>query len=52
MPSPAQSINRRILGAAWSTTSFKIGFFVFLALLVLSLVSSVPTLIEEIQLVG
>jgi peptide/nickel transport system permease protein len=38
MPSTAQSINRRILAAAWSTTSFKIGFFVFLALFVLSLV--------------
>jgi peptide/nickel transport system permease protein len=38
MPFRAQSINRRILAAAWSTTSFKIGFFVFLALFVLSLV--------------
>ena len=35
---PAQSMNRRILAAAWSATSFKIGFLVFLALLVLSLV--------------
>ena len=38
MPYRAQSINRRILAAAWSTTSFKIGFFVFLTLFVLSLV--------------
>jgi peptide/nickel transport system permease protein len=36
--SAAQSTNRRILAAAWSTTSFKIGCFVFLALLILSLV--------------
>lgn len=35
---PAQSMNRRILAAAWSATSFRIGFLVFLALLVLSLV--------------
>jgi peptide/nickel transport system permease protein len=35
---PTRSINRRILAAAWSTTSFKIGFFVFLALLLFSLI--------------
>jgi peptide/nickel transport system permease protein len=35
---PTRSINRRILAAAWSTTSFKVGFFVFLALLLFSLI--------------
>jgi len=31
-----QSVNRRILGAAWRMTSFKIGFFIFIALLLAS----------------
>ena len=35
---PTRSINRRILAAAWSTTSFKIGFFIFLVLLLFSLI--------------
>ena len=32
------SVNRRILAAAWSTRSFRIGFFVFVALLLVSIV--------------
>lgn len=32
----ARSVNRRIFAAAWSMTSFRIGFFVFLALLLVS----------------
>ena len=38
-PEPAlatQSVNRRILGAAWRTKSFRIGFFIFIALLLAS----------------
>ena len=35
---PAQSINRRILGAAWNMTSFKIGLGVFAVLLLSSLI--------------
>ena len=31
-----QSVNRRILGAAWRTKSFRIGFFIFIALLLAS----------------
>ncbi|HXT06667.1 MAG TPA: ABC transporter permease [Roseiarcus sp.] len=33
----SRSINRRILGAAWSTVAFKLGFFVFVTLLLASL---------------
>jgi peptide/nickel transport system permease protein len=32
----SQSVNRRILGTAWRMTSFKIGFFIFIALLLAS----------------
>jgi peptide/nickel transport system permease protein len=32
----AQSVNRRILGAAWRTKSFRIGLFIFIALLLAS----------------
>jgi len=38
-PEPAQagqSVNRRILGAAWRMTSFRIGLFIFIALLLAS----------------
>jgi peptide/nickel transport system permease protein len=38
-PEPAQatqSVNRRILGAAWRTKSFRIGLFIFIALLLAS----------------
>ena len=35
-PAAVQSINRRILGAAWKTTSCKVGFFLFAAMFVLS----------------
>lgn len=35
---PARSLNRRILRAAWATTSFRIGFAAFAALLLASLV--------------
>lgn len=31
-----QSVNRRILGAAWGMTSFRIGLFIFIALLLVS----------------
>jgi peptide/nickel transport system permease protein len=34
--SRSQSINRRILLAAWRTTSFRVGFFIFVALLLAS----------------
>ncbi len=37
-PKRARSVNRRILTAAWSMTSFKTGFFVFLVLLLASLI--------------
>jgi peptide/nickel transport system permease protein len=33
---PVQSVNRRILLAAWRAPSFRIGFFIFVALLLLS----------------
>lgn len=35
-PNRAMSINRRILAAAWAMPSFRIGFFIFLALLLFS----------------
>lgn len=37
-PSPVRSVNRRILLGAWRMTSFKIGFFIFLGMLLVSLV--------------
>lgn len=41
-PTRARSVNRRILAAAWSMASFRIGFFVFAVLLLASL--AVPPL--------
>jgi peptide/nickel transport system permease protein len=35
-PEPAQSVNRRILMAAWRMPSFRVGFFIFVALLLAS----------------
>lgn len=35
-PSRSQSVNRRILAAAWSMRSFRVGFFIFVALLAVS----------------
>jgi len=35
-PTRTMSVNRRILAAAWSTRSFRVGFFVFVALLLVS----------------
>lgn len=37
-PSLVRSVNRRILLGAWRMTSFKIGFFIFLGMLLISLV--------------
>lgn len=37
-PKRVRSVNRRILAATWSMTSFKAGFFVFLVLLLASLI--------------
>ena len=37
-PSLVRSVNRRILLGAWRMTSFKIGFFIFLGMLLVSLV--------------
>jgi peptide/nickel transport system permease protein len=37
-PSLVRSVNRRILLGAWRMTSFRIGFFIFLALMLVSLI--------------
>jgi peptide/nickel transport system permease protein len=45
-----QSVNRRILGAAWSMTSFKIGFGVFAALLLASLIVPLVSPISAVKM--